>query len=445
MAFLGTDPGRSRAAAFGSQIDTGIGRGLQNILNQKIDKLEEAAAVKKFRSAGFSRQDAQLLAMQRNNPAVLGKLLPQYGSFSGQEGDEEDQNALAQLNPNIQQQEQDMGLLNQIQAQQQPSGMMDVQQAYEMLSNPMSFAQQRMGQVPQGMQRQPQMPGQGMQRPQPQQSIQGQIGQQLPQQIQQQPQQKYRQRIANQAETEKQIEDRYKFTQETRKEILSKGAQAKNDLEDLDRLEELEKEGKLDTPGYVEFLKRSGLDIPALMNEGSEEFQKIAQNFMRNASTYFGGRVSNYEIEQFLKTIPSLSQSPEGRKRVIANLKRLKRGEVAYRDAYKEVLAENRGVLPRDYLEKIDDKLDRKLNMIAKQFRNDISKPSPKGQNRLITALQAGLGNVAGSLPTALKGAAKGGIAGAALGSAFPGIGTVAGTLGGAAFGALGGSAADLL
>jgi hypothetical protein len=81
--------------------------------------------------------------------------------------------------------------------------MMDVQKAYEMLSNPMSFAQQRMGQVPQGMQGQPQMSGQSMQRPQPQQVMQGQMGQpqrQMPQQIQQQPQVQapqspYRQRI----------------------------------------------------------------------------------------------------------------------------------------------------------------------------------------------------------------------------------------------------------
>ncbi|MEK6884942.1 MAG: hypothetical protein AABY22_35250, partial [Nanoarchaeota archaeon] len=41
-----------------------------------------------------------------------------------------------------------------------------------------------------------------------------------------------------------------------------------------------------------------------------EEFQKIEANFLRNAKQYFGGRISNYEVEQFLKTIPSLSQSP---------------------------------------------------------------------------------------------------------------------------------------
>ena len=62
---------------------------------------------------------------------------------------------------------------------------------------------------------------------------------------------------------------------------------------------------------------QKGLDIAALSKPGTEEFQKIAANFFRDAKTYFGGQVSNYEIEQFLKTIPNLSQSNTGRQRVI--------------------------------------------------------------------------------------------------------------------------------
>lgn len=199
------------------------------------------------------------------------------------------------------------------------------------------------------------------------------------------------------AAREKEQAKAFKETKEERKDILTKARQARMDLRDLERLEELEKEGKLDTPGYVEFLQRSGLDIPALMNEGSEEFQKIQQTFLRNAKDYFGGRISNYEIEQFLKTIPSLSQSPEGRKRVIANLKYIKRAELAYKDAYKEVLAKHKGVPPLDLLEEIDDRIDPKLEQLSKRFKEDLRKPVPKGQNKFITALQAAAGSVAGA------------------------------------------------
>lgn len=207
---------------------------------------------------------------------------------------------------------------------------------------------------------------------------------------------------------------------------------AKVRLEDLNRFEELETEGEgLDTPGYVEFLKRSGLDIPALMNAESEEFQKIAANFLSGAKEAFGGRVSNYEVEQFLKTIPSLSQSPEGRKRVIANLKRMYRGQVFYGDAKNKIIKENGGEPPFDLGGKINERLDESMAKNAEAFRKDLARPVPKGQNKFITALGAVAGNVAGSAGKLAKGAA-----GAALGA---NIGKVAGPWGAVGGGVLGG------
>lgn len=229
--------------------------------------------------------------------------------------------------------------------------------------------------------------------------------------------------LQKQAITEKQKAEAFKATKEERKEIINSAKVSRDQLHDLDRMEELEKEGKLDTAGYTEFLKRSGLDIPALQNVGSEEFNKISANFLKNAKQVFGARVSNFEIEQFLKTIPSLSQSPEGRKRVIANLKYVARANIAYNDALKEVMSENKGIPPLDLLEKIDFKIDKKLDKISKKFKEDLVKPVPAGQNRLITALQATAGNVAGRLPKAAAGAGLG----AYLGKGFGPVGIVGG------------------
>ncbi len=188
---------------------------------------------------------------------------------------------------------------------------------------------------------------------------------------------------------------RFKATKEERKDIIQKAQSARVVLKDLDRMDELNKSGKLDTPDVVEFLKRSGLDIPALLNPDSQEFQKIAAGFLRDAKTYFGGRITNYDIEQFLKTIPSLSQTPEGRHRVIAGLKQLKRGDLAYNDALKEIMKENESVPPYDLLEQIEDRIEPKLNKVAEKFKEDISKPVPKQKT---SALTTGLGAAAGSL-----------------------------------------------
>lgn len=206
-------------------------------------------------------------------------------------------------------------------------------------------------------------------------------------------------------ESAKERREAFAQSKETRKKTHEAAHAARQDIRDLDRMGELEKEGKLDTPGYVEFLKRSGLDIPALMNPGSEEFNKTAANFMRNAKTYLGSRISNFELDQFLKTIPSLSQSPEGRKRVISNLKYVARSALSYNDALNEIIKENKGVPPLDLDEQIEDRVGNKLDKLSEKFKEDISKPVPKGQNKFITGLQATAGSVLGAPGALLKGA----------------------------------------
>lgn len=240
-------------------------------------------------------------------------------------------------------------------------------------------------------------------------------------------------------EQEKLRRDSYKETKAEREAFLNDYKSAKRDIADFERMEELEREGKLDTPGYLQFLERSGLDIPALMNPGTEEFNKIAANFLRDAKAYYGGRVTNQEMEQFLKTIPSLSQSPEGRKRVIANLKNLARAKKERYQAYKDIKQKNNGIIPIDISEQVEDRIDSRLDYLAAEFRKDLARKVPEGQSKFVTALQSALGSaipaVGSSLASAAKGAAKGAIGGAVTGA----LGGPIGAGGGALIGGLGG------
>lgn len=223
-----------------------------------------------------------------------------------------------------------------------------------------------------------------------------------------------------------------KLTEGVRKDAVEQAQSAQRTLHDLDRIEELSQSGKLDTPGYVEFLHRSGLDIPALMNPESEEFAKLQQGFLRDAKQYFGGRVSNYEVEQFLKTIPSLSQSPEGRNRVIANLKYLSRAKLEHFKTLRDIIKDNKGLPPYDLAEQAFEKQEPKLNALAKKFKQDLQKPVPKGQNKFITGLQATTGTALGRIPKALGSAGLGAVAGARFGGPYGALlGGVAGGLSG--------------
>lgn len=229
----------------------------------------------------------------------------------------------------------------------------------------------------------------------------------------------------------------FKETKESREKILEEAKTAKKELRDLNELEELNSKGDLDTPGYIEFLERSGLDINALKNPDSEQFQNIARNFLAGAKEYYGGRVSNNEMEQFLKNIPSLSQSPEGRKRVIAQMKNLAQAKLAYADTMSEIIKENKGIPPLDLGEQIYERIDVRLDKLHEQFKKDLSKEVPKGQHKLITATQASAGSLLGNPSKIVKGLG-GAYAGAKLGSYVP---HPAGRVVGGALGALGGLA----
>lgn len=227
-------------------------------------------------------------------------------------------------------------------------------------------------------------------------------------------------------------------TKEIRKELFSKKKAARDTIDSINELEALEKEG-LPGAGYIELLKSTGLDIPALMGAPAEEYNKVAANFIRNAKSVFGNRLTDTDLELFLKTVPSLSNSPEGRKRINATLKRVANLDIAMTEAYENIVKKNGGIPPLDLDLQLDKALDKKREAVHKQFRKDLAKNVPEGESPLATALLAGTGKLVGKIPSAIKGATAGAQSGAILGSVFPGIGTTTGTIGGAALGGLGG------
>ncbi len=202
-------------------------------------------------------------------------------------------------------------------------------------------------------------------------------------------------------EEEKIARESFSESGKERAELLASGRQSRENLKELTDLEDLEKTGNLDTPGYVAFLERSGFDIPALMNPESEAFQKITTlGMFRGLKDATRGQITNREVEGFAKTIPSLLQSPEGRKRVTAGMKYINRINLAYTDGLKEIVekaVKNKEPLPVDWREELDTKLEKKIDSLVKKFKEDLSKPVPAGQNKYVTALQAGLGSIVGA------------------------------------------------
>ncbi len=207
----------------------------------------------------------------------------------------------------------------------------------------------------------------------------------------------------------KHIEHAFKETKKYREERYKLEKSADMGLKTLERMQELNESGKLATPGYLELLKGVGLDIPTLMGADAEEFTKQAQSFLRGAKDQFGGNVTNFEAEQYLRQVPSLSQSPEGRQRVIANTQRFLRQDKLETDLMDKIIDDNGDTPPlnldiqvRKALKNDDPKSKyyryyREMKHIGDQFKQDLKRPVPTAQNSYVTALQATTGKILGT------------------------------------------------
>jgi len=167
----------------------------------------------------------------------------------------------------------------------------------------------------------------------------------------------------------KEAASQFKETKETRKDILNQAkASRENDMR-LDRMEQLNESGKLVSGLYNDMLKTFGIDFAALKNPESQEFEKLSTDMLRNAREIFGSRISNLEVSTFLKTIPTLSQTAEGRKRVIRNLKLLNKGAGIRLNEMKKIMKENKGVPPYDLAEQIEERIGPQLDDITEEFK----------------------------------------------------------------------------
>lgn len=161
---------------------------------------------------------------------------------------------------------------------------------------------------------------------------------------------------------------KFKETRDIRKDVLAQQRAAKETDMRLDRMDQLNKEGKLVTPLYNTALKKLGLDVAVLKNPASEEYDKLSNDMFRNIREIFGARITNLEVSAFLKTIPTLSNTPKGRERIISNLKKLNKGAELRAQEMRKIIKENQGVPPYDLAEQIEERVGPKLDKLSVDF-----------------------------------------------------------------------------
>jgi hypothetical protein len=175
------------------------------------------------------------------------------------------------------------------------------------------------------------------------------------------------------------------------KEIVNEYKGVENDDRRLNRMEELVNKGDLTRPRWHSILNAidhgifgAGINLHSLETADSQEFDKLSKEFLKNAKNIFGSRITDNDVKVFMRMVPDLSQSREGKLAIIHNMKLYNEGIRIRKKASDEVLRQNGGQLPYDYEEKVDQLAKPGLDALAVRFQKEVrTQPEPQQSNFL--------------------------------------------------------------
>lgn len=136
-------------------------------------------------------------------------------------------------------------------------------------------------------------------------------------------------------------------------------------------------------PTAAKFLETLGIPLGSLENATNETYAKLSQDLLKGLPETYGNRILKVEVENFLKTIPTLMNSPEGRRMITSNMLQLGKIREAF---YKEMrnqqinLLDKNTKFPKDFEQRVFDNVQPHLNKLTNQFvKMSEIKSIPKG------------------------------------------------------------------
>lgn len=145
---------------------------------------------------------------------------------------------------------------------------------------------------------------------------------------------------------------------------------AKDNLASLERIEQLDRTGKVQGLSG-ELLSKVGLG--RLRSAETQELEKLTVGFLTNLKNVFGARPTQYDVQQYLKGLPTLVQSREGRAAVIKNLRVFNEAAKLRGQALRDILKDNKNKLPGDLELQIEDRIGSDLDQLHRELSSDLT------------------------------------------------------------------------
>ena len=157
----------------------------------------------------------------------------------------------------------------------------------------------------------------------------------------------------------------------------------------IGQMEQLVKKGNLITPALNKLMNLAGVPLGTLENPEVEAFDKLSNSLTRGISKYFPGRINVIEFQNFLRQIPTLQNSDEGKLWVIENLRKLQEPKIAEYRVLSEILRENGNKAPANLNFLVTERMGPFMDSWAKEMTagieraNSIATGQPSGTIRM--------------------------------------------------------------
>lgn len=170
-----------------------------------------------------------------------------------------------------------------------------------------------------------------------------------------------------------------KETLPTYHEVNKSAKAAKDSNIRLGRMEELINRGKLTDTAFYNGIKALG-KLPGIggfiesiaesfLSPDTQEFEKLSTDFIKDAKQFFGNRITQQEVMLFLKTVPNLSQTNPGKKRVVRNMRIFNEASELRKKSMDKLIKANGGKRPNNLEALIEQEVSPQLDALAEQFK----------------------------------------------------------------------------
>ena len=166
--------------------------------------------------------------------------------------------------------------------------------------------------------------------------------------------------------------ERYKSNLPLFEKAHAKAQSTKLEQDSIQRLQHLNEAGKL-PKGIQRWninFKEGEIRIPFLANADTQAFIKTINDFTTKAKESFGARVTNFELRRFMKRLPSLLNSEEGRRVILRQMEIINELNLGRQQGILDAFDSRGGLRKLDY-DQAQRIADKTLKPITEKLRKE--------------------------------------------------------------------------